>query len=81
MVSWRRVSPGSAARVANAFYEDDEAVVWACADVLREEYKRITDAGLTVQIDAPDIAEGWDQINPERRLRITARSRACVLMR
>ena len=59
------ISPGSAARVANAFYEDDEAVVWACADVLREEYKRITDAGLTVQIDAPDIAEGWDQMNPE----------------
>ena len=58
------ISPGSAARVANAFYEDDEAVVWACADVLREEYKRITDAGLTVQIDAPDIAEGWDQMNP-----------------
>ena len=39
--------------------------MWACADVLREEYKRITDAGLTVQIDAPDIAEGWDQMNPE----------------
>lgn len=55
------ISPGSAARVANAFYEDDEAVVWALADVLREEYKRITDSGLTVQIDAPDIAEGWDQ--------------------
>ena len=51
--------------MANAFYEDDEAVVWAWADVLCEEYKRITDAGLTVQIDAPDIAEGWDQMNPE----------------
>ncbi|WP_022868197.1 cobalamin-independent methionine synthase II family protein [Schaalia vaccimaxillae] len=62
------ISPGSASRVANAFYEDDEAVVWACADVLREEYKRITDAGLTVQIDAPDIAEAWDQINPEPSL-------------
>ena len=46
-------------------YIGAEAVVWACADVLREEYKRITDAGLTVQIDAPDIAEGWDQMNPE----------------
>lgn len=55
------ISPGSAARVANAFYEDDEAVVWACADVLREEYKRITDAGLTVQIDALNHAlEGID---------------------
>ncbi|QPK81767.1 cobalamin-independent methionine synthase II family protein [Schaalia sp. ZJ405] len=59
------ISPGSAARVANAFYEDDEAVVWACADVLREEYLRITNAGLTVQIDAPDIAEGWDQFATE----------------
>lgn len=59
------ISPGSAARVANAFYEDDEAVVWACADVLREEYLRITQAGLTVQIDAPDIAEGWDQFAVE----------------
>ncbi|QWW19114.1 cobalamin-independent methionine synthase II family protein [Schaalia sp. 19OD2882] len=55
------ISPGSAARVANAFYEDDEAVVWAFAEGLHEEYKRITDAGLTVQIDAPDLAEGWDQ--------------------
>ncbi|MDO4258792.1 MAG: cobalamin-independent methionine synthase II family protein [Actinomycetaceae bacterium] len=59
------ISPGSAARVANAFYEDDEAVVWAFAEGLREEYKRITDAGLTVQIDAPDIAEGWDQFAVE----------------
>ncbi|MDC4232755.1 cobalamin-independent methionine synthase II family protein [Actinomyces sp. B33] len=62
------ISPGSASRVANAHYEDDEAVVWACADVLREEYKRITDAGLTVQIDAPDLAESWDQFAIEPSL-------------
>lgn len=62
------ISPGSAARIANAFYEDDEAVVWALADALHEEYKRITDAGLTVQIDAPDIAEGWDQFAVEPSL-------------
>ena len=35
------------------------------ATALREEYRAITDAGLTVQIDAPDFAEAWDQINPE----------------
>ena len=55
------ISPASAARIGNAFYEDDEAAVWAWAKALREEYKAITDAGLTVQIDAPDLAESWDQ--------------------
>lgn len=62
------LSPGSAARIANAHYEDDEAVVWAFAEGLREEYRRITDAGLTVQIDAPDLAEGWDQFAVEPAL-------------
>lgn len=55
------VSPAAAARIGNQYYEDDEAAVWAWAEGLREEYKAITDAGLTVQIDAPDLAESWDQ--------------------
>jgi len=38
--------------------------VQACAQVLREEYLAITQAGLTVQIDDPSLAESWDQINP-----------------
>ncbi|WP_124039885.1 cobalamin-independent methionine synthase II family protein [Neoactinobaculum massilliense] len=58
------VAPGSAARIANAYYETDTDVVMACADALHEEYKAITDAGLTVQIDDPSLAESWDQINP-----------------
>ena len=32
---------------------------------MREEYKAITDAGLTVQIDAPDLTESWDQFKVE----------------
>ena len=32
---------------------------------MAEEYKAIAEAGLTVQLDAPDLAESWDQINPE----------------
>ncbi len=32
---------------------------------MREEYRAIVDAGLTVQVDDPSIAENWDQINPE----------------
>lgn len=59
------VSPGSAARVPNLYYADDDAHLQAWATALREEYRAITDAGLTVQIDAPDFAEAWDQINPE----------------
>ena len=35
------------------------------AEALREEYRAITDVGLTVQIDAPDLAESWDQFEVE----------------
>lgn len=59
------LSPGSCARVKNEYYATDEELVYACADVMREEYKAIVDEGLTVQIDDPSIAESWDQINPE----------------
>lgn len=59
------LSPGSAARISNAYYKNDREVLYACADALHEEYKAITDAGLTVQIDDPSIAEAWDQIVPE----------------
>ncbi len=62
------LSPGSCARIKNQYYRSDEEVVWACADAMRQEYKIITDAGLTVQIDDPSIAESWDQINPEPAL-------------
>lgn len=62
------VSPGSAVRLTNEYYEDQDAAVLASAPAMREEYQAITDAGLTVQIDAPDLAESWDQINPEPSL-------------
>ncbi|QNQ90540.1 epoxyalkane--coenzyme M transferase [Corynebacterium poyangense] len=59
------ISPGSAARLTDEYYGDDTAVVKACASAMHHEYKAITDAGFTVQLDAPDLAEAWDQINPE----------------
>ncbi len=59
------VSPGSAARMGNDFYDGDEALLYGWADVLHEEYQAIADAGLVVQIDDPSIAEGYDQINPQ----------------
>jgi 5-methyltetrahydropteroyltriglutamate--homocysteine methyltransferase len=62
------LSPGSCARLANEYYKTDEELVYACADAMREEYKAIIDAGLTVQLDDPSLAESWDQINPEPSL-------------
>jgi 5-methyltetrahydropteroyltriglutamate--homocysteine methyltransferase len=59
------VAPGSAARLANAYYKTDEEFVFACADAMREEYKAIVDAGLILQLDDPSIAESWDLVNPE----------------
>lgn len=59
------LSPGSAARIGNKFYATDEEWIYAWADVLREEYKAIADAGLTIQIDDPSFAEAWDQLVPE----------------
>ncbi|MGP0089598.1 MAG: cobalamin-independent methionine synthase II family protein [Xanthobacteraceae bacterium] len=59
------VAPGSASRLANAYYKTDEEFLFACADAMREEYKAIIDAGLVLQLDDPSIAENWDMINPE----------------
>ncbi|MCL2582057.1 MAG: cobalamin-independent methionine synthase II family protein [Streptosporangiales bacterium] len=59
------VAPGSAGRFGNEYYANDEEMMQACADALREEYKAIIDAGLILQLDDPCIAENWDQITPE----------------
>jgi len=59
------LSPGSGARIANDHYATEEEHIWAWAEVMREEYTAIVEAGLTVQIDDPSIAENWDQITPE----------------
>jgi len=58
------VGPGSASRIGNKHYKTDEEFVWACAEVMREEYLAITNAGLMVQIDEPSFAENWDQFDP-----------------
>jgi 5-methyltetrahydropteroyltriglutamate--homocysteine methyltransferase len=58
------VAPGSCGRFGNEFYADDEEMMWACADAMREEYVAIIEAGLMLQLDDPAIAENWDQINP-----------------
>jgi len=58
------VAPASCARFGNEYYADDEEMMHACANAMREEYMAIIDAGLILQLDDPAIAENWDQINP-----------------
>jgi len=48
----------------NEYYPNDEAFLFAIADAMREEYKAITDAGFILQIDDPDLPDGW-QMYPE----------------
>jgi len=59
------IAPGSCSRIGNAYYDTDEAFLYACADAMRAEYTAILDAGLILQIDDPSIAENWDMIVPE----------------
>jgi 5-methyltetrahydropteroyltriglutamate--homocysteine methyltransferase len=62
------VAPGTAYRIGNAYYQDDEEFLYDCAEAMREEYKAIVDAGLVLQLDDPSTATGWDMITPEPSL-------------
>jgi 5-methyltetrahydropteroyltriglutamate--homocysteine methyltransferase len=44
----------------NEHYKSDEEFVYAIADVMHEEYKAIVDAGFLLQIDDPDLPDGWN---------------------
>jgi 5-methyltetrahydropteroyltriglutamate--homocysteine methyltransferase len=45
----------------NAYYPNDEAYVFAVADAMRPEYRAIVAAGFVLQLDAPDLAMGWNR--------------------
>jgi 5-methyltetrahydropteroyltriglutamate--homocysteine methyltransferase len=42
----------------NEYYPSDDAYLQALADVMREEYEAIVEAGFILQIDCPDLAMG-----------------------
>ena len=53
-------SPGTLEHaLRNAHYPGEEAYLEALGEVLRVEYKAITEAGLLLQIDDPDLPDGW----------------------
>jgi 5-methyltetrahydropteroyltriglutamate--homocysteine methyltransferase len=48
----------------NEYYKDDESLLFALADALREEYKAVLDAGLRVQIDDAFLPWTYERIVP-----------------
>ncbi|MFZ0126701.1 MAG: cobalamin-independent methionine synthase II family protein [Xanthobacteraceae bacterium] len=59
------VTPGTIEHwLQNEFYPNDEAFLFAIADALRPEYQAIVEVGFTLQIDDPDLPDGW-QIYPD----------------
>jgi|SRR5579862_2448807 len=46
--------------MANEYYKSDEEFVFAIADAMHDEYKAIVDAGFQLQIDDPDLPDGWN---------------------
>ncbi len=68
----------------NDFYNSEEEFLFAIADCMAKEYRAIVDAGFELQIDDPDLPDGWlmypDMTIPEyrayARLRIDALNHA-----
>ena len=66
------ITPGTVEHwLRNEYYPDDESFLEAIAGVLHDEYKAITDAGFLLQVDDPDLPDGWqmfpDMTIPEYR--------------
>jgi 5-methyltetrahydropteroyltriglutamate--homocysteine methyltransferase len=48
----------------NEYYKDEETLLFALADALREEYKAVLDAGLRIQIDDAFLPYTYERIVP-----------------
>ena len=79
------ITPGTVEHwLRNEFYPTRSRSCSPMADVLNEEYQAITDAGLILQVDDPDLPDGWqmfpDMTVPEYRryaaLRVEALNQA-----
>jgi 5-methyltetrahydropteroyltriglutamate--homocysteine methyltransferase len=59
------ITPGTIEHwLHNDHYNTQEEFLFAIADALSVEYKAITDAGFLLQLDNPDLPDGW-QMYPE----------------
>ncbi|MEZ5235501.1 MAG: cobalamin-independent methionine synthase II family protein [Acidimicrobiales bacterium] len=63
------VAPGSVVPSRDdEHYGDDEAALFAIAEAMREEYRAIVDAGLTLQVDDAYLASTYDLMVPPASL-------------
>ena len=78
-------SPGTIEHwLRDDYYHDEEKFLFAIADAMHDEYKAITDAGFVLQIDDPDLPDGWqmfpdmsvDDYNRYAMLRVEALNHA-----
>jgi len=54
------ISPGTIEHwLRNDHYPDGDAFLMAIADVMNVEYRAITEAGVVLQIDDPDLPDAW----------------------
>jgi 5-methyltetrahydropteroyltriglutamate--homocysteine methyltransferase len=54
------VTPGTMEHwLRNQHYATDEDFLMACANAMHEEYQAIVDAGFLLQVDDPDLPDGW----------------------
>ena len=54
------IAPGTIEHwLQDDYYGDQEKFVYGIADAMHHEYKAITDAGFLLQIDDPDLPDGW----------------------
>jgi 5-methyltetrahydropteroyltriglutamate--homocysteine methyltransferase len=59
------ITPGTIEHwLNNEHYKSQEEFLFAIADALHTEYKAITDAGFLLQLDNPDLPDGW-QMYPD----------------
>ncbi|MBV9326928.1 MAG: cobalamin-independent methionine synthase II family protein [Chloroflexi bacterium] len=76
------VAPGQVLfTVPTTYYRSDEEYLYAVAEVLRDEYRAIVDAGLVLQVDSPDTPMmrnrqlwdvPWEDYRRHLRMRIDA---------
>jgi 5-methyltetrahydropteroyltriglutamate--homocysteine methyltransferase len=63
------IAPGTIEHwLLDEHYRNEEAFLFAIADAMAHEYKAITDAGFLLQIDDPDLPDGW-QMFPDMSVR------------
>ena len=57
------VAPGSIEHwLRDDYYGNEQDFLFAIADAMHDEYKAITDAGLVVQVDDPDLPHAWQHV-------------------